>query len=63
MNAKPWWQSKTMWINGLTAAATMGGEVSGLLPPSVNIYLIPALAVLNILLRAVTTQPVTMAAR
>lgn len=45
-------QSKVFWFNVLTLAAT----VSGYLPPE---YAAPVSAIVNIVLRFLTTQPVT----
>jgi len=51
--SKPIWQSKVFWANILGTALMM----SGYLPPT---YGVPAMGILNILLRAITTQPVTI---
>ena len=58
---KPWWQSKTIWFNGLTAAAMVISGVQGLLPmieveltPTVYNYLLFTFGIINVALRAVT---------
>lgn len=62
---KIWYASKTMWFNGLTVAAmilsfVIDTSMDGGLPFSLDPRWISlALGVVNILLRAVTSQPVT----
>lgn len=57
---KPWYRSKTLWVNalaaGLVALEASFGLAQPLLP--VNIYMIVAVAlpVINSVLRAVTTK-------
>ena len=58
MNPKPWWQSKTIWINGLTAVLTIGAQLADVLPPAWSAKILSGLAVVNVILRAITTQPV-----
>jgi hypothetical protein len=57
MEIKSWWKSKTLWINALTILAGVGQQISGLniVPPQ---YLALGLAVVNMTLRAITTQPI-----
>lgn len=57
MNKKSWWQSKTLWVNILTIAAGTLQQISGknIVP---NEYIVIGLAVVNMILRTVTTQPV-----
>lgn len=58
--AKPWYKSKTLWANFISAI--LGGiEASGLVsvvPDEYQPLFFAGLAVLNILLRIITTQPV-----
>lgn len=61
---KPWWRSKTLWINALVlalaAAEQQIGTLDGLLP--VDLYKLVAfgLPVLNAVLRLITTQGVKL---
>lgn len=54
---KPWWESKTIWFNVLSGAVdlaqTLGGV--GVLPPGVLPLVV---AVGNVLLRIITSQPI-----
>ena len=51
--------SKTFWMNLLAALAALGDQLAGtgLIPLE---YLTPAMAILNIALRLITHQPVTV---
>lgn len=60
---EPWWQSKTIWLNLVTAtmiaidfvqAAITGGHV--LVPNEYKAYLLLALGVMNIYLRRFSTD-------
>lgn len=57
---KHWWQSRTLWINGVAAALLAFEAASGLLQPllPVNLYtaMAVALPVINAVLRVITTQ-------
>lgn len=53
--AKPWWMSKTLWLNALTILATL---LTGLDQVIDSEILITALAAINFLLRLVTDKPV-----
>jgi hypothetical protein len=59
---KPWYLSKTLWVNALCAALIALEAASGLLQPHLpaNFYLIMAVAlpIINAVLRVVTTQAV-----
>jgi len=59
MNGKPWWQSKTILVNTLTAVATLMAQTADVLPPQWSAKIVTALAVVNLVLRVITTQPVT----
>jgi len=60
---KPWWQSKTLWVNAVVAALAALETGTGLLQPFVpaNFYVMVAvgLPVVNALLRVVTNQALT----
>jgi len=63
--AKPWWRSKTLWLNATVGALVALEGSTGVLQPvvPVNIYAVLAagLPVLNAVLRILTTQGVTLA--
>jgi hypothetical protein len=60
--AKPKVESKTLWVNGLTAAAgvlaMLGGSDLIAAHPRLAASLVTALGVVNFLLRLVTNKPV-----
>ncbi len=53
-------RSKTFWVNLLTGAASVLGLVGGIsvLPTPIAPYLVAGLAVVNILLRLITSKPI-----
>jgi len=58
---KAFWDSKTVWINGLTSVAAIVGLVvqqNGLLPTAWIGYAVLALAIVNLILRFVTGEPI-----
>lgn len=61
-DAKPWWQSRTLWVNAIVLALAAAEDHVGLLQPvlPVNIYQLIAFAlpVINAALRFITTQGV-----
>jgi hypothetical protein len=62
VNAKPWWKSKTLWLN-LIAAALIALEaefslLQPLLPGNVYAYFAVVLPVANALLRVITVAPI-----
>lgn len=65
MQTKPFWQSKTMWVNGLTIAAmilafVVDTQTAGGLPLDIDArWLVLTLGVVNIVLRSVTSKGVT----
>ena len=59
-NSKPWWQSKTIWVNVLTAVGTIGAQLADALPPEWATKILSALAVVNLVLRVITTEPIRM---
>lgn len=61
-NTKPFWRSKTLWLNTLVAVLTMLESQFALLQPQLEpahyILLLSALAGVNVFLRTVTHQKV-----
>lgn len=59
---KPWWKSKTLWLNALLAAGTVAEANLGILQsvfgPKVYLGIITLAAGLNAILRTITNQPV-----
>lgn len=56
---KPLWKSKTFWVNLIVAVIGIIGEMSAIFPISKHPLLyINTLAVLNIILRLLTKEPV-----
>lgn len=57
--AKPWYQSKTIWIQILAAVATMANEVSGLFPRE-QFYptLVAVSSIATVVSRLLTSQPI-----
>lgn len=66
-NAKPWWHSKTLWLNAIAAALFALEAGTGVLQPFVPVNVYAALAVglpvLNAALRVLTTQGVSLTTR
>lgn len=59
MNSKPLYKSKTFWANVLTAVVALGsGQLSFELPAEAAVVVV---AIANVLLRLVTTEPVHIA--
>lgn len=66
---KPWYKSKTVWFNVLTAAGAAAGGVVGLLPtlqplltPASYAVTVFVIGVVNVGLRAVTKHGITLKA-
>lgn len=61
---KPWWESKTIWLNiavGVVAVVDSSTDVlQSVLPPDVMGSVLAVTAVVNVVLRAVTGQPVAV---
>lgn len=54
MNTKPWWKSKTVWFNVLSAVVLLGGGQLGIhIPPNVAV---PMVTAGNVGLRLLTNQ-------
>lgn len=64
---KPWWQSKTLWINAIAAGLCALEANTGMLQPHlpVNLYhaIAVALPVVNAVLRIITTHALTLTAK
>ena len=55
--------SRTLWLNGLTIAASVLAALTGMadkLPPEAMPYIVGGLAVVNFALRFLTTVPVSI---
>jgi hypothetical protein len=61
-STKAWWQSKTIWINAITAAAAtitvLAGQQIVTDHPAIAAGLVAALGVLNVALRIVSALPI-----
>lgn len=59
--AKPFWASKTLWVNGLVVLAGLLEIVrdSGQLLPETAAWVGVGLAAVNLILRTFTTQPLS----
>lgn len=61
MDAKPWWQSRTVWFNGVSLVVAVAGA---LIDPSLALdsRVVTGLTVLitvgNVVLRTLTAQPI-----
>lgn len=59
-DSKPWWQSRTLWVNIIAAALVAIEACTGALQPHlpVNLYLAISvgLPIVNAILRVITTQ-------
>lgn len=64
--AKPWWHSRTLWLNalalGLAAAEDRLGLLKGVLPVSVFELIAFGLPVVNVVLRALTRTAIALQA-
>lgn len=62
MNSKPWYKSKTLWLNAialaLAAAAENWSALQGVLPAHWYAWFAFALPIGNALIRTVTTQAI-----
>ena len=61
MNPKSLFASKTFWVNLLGGVASVAGTYGGYIPPKYAPAVMAAGGIANILLRTVTSQPVTVA--
>lgn len=63
MKAKPFWASRTLWVNLLALAAALAGifEIDvGLTPAMQTAMVTSIMAIVNMILRAVTKSAVTV---
>ena len=57
---KKWYQSKTIWVNVITAALAVVGELSGIFPVSQHPKVwATATTLLNVALRLITSQAIS----
>jgi hypothetical protein len=56
------WKSKTFWLNALTASVAIADQIHPTLPESAGKWLVMGVAIVNIFLRTITTQPVAIRA-
>jgi len=64
MDSKPFWASKTIWVNGIAMLATLAsvwGWDLGLDAAVQAEIVVGVMAIINIVLRVTTTKPVTAA--
>lgn len=60
-SSKPWWASKTVWANVMALIATLGagfGLNLGLDPETQALILAAVMALVNLALRFVTSEPI-----
>lgn len=63
MASKPWYKSKIVWVGILTVAVSVGsylGAFPGIIPPEFSPYVLAAVGALNIILRVMTSDAVTL---
>lgn len=63
MNSKPWYESKTVWVNIIAIALAVGYyllDTPGIVPAAYVTYVAAGLGVLNIILRSIGTEPITL---
>lgn len=67
VSPKPWWLSKTLWLNAIAGALVALESNTGLLQPYLRVNFYTALAVglpvINAVLRIVTTQGLSLITR
>lgn len=58
---KDWWKSRTIWINAaVIACAVLGAAIDAVrdaLGPAAYLIVVAAVAIINVALRKITTQP------
>lgn len=60
--SKPWWKSRTVWLGVLQIVGAYGGYVGTLFPPAAAAAGAAA-GIATIILRTLTTQPVTVTSK
>lgn len=63
MDSKPWYKSKTVWANIIVVAVAIGIYLQsqpGVIPEQYAVYFAAFLGALNIVLRFVSDQPITL---
>lgn len=63
MDPKPWYQSKTIWANVIVIVVAIGLYLQaqpGVIPDQYAVYFAAFLGSLNIILRFLSDQPVTL---
>jgi uncharacterized membrane protein len=62
MTSKKWWTSKTLWFNFLAfvVAVATGFGYTGELPEDWAVFVPAVIAVINLILRWVTKQPISL---
>ena len=60
MNAKAWWKSKTIWASLIVAVIAIIQAVTGFIPEGYVGYVLLVVAVLGIVLRYLTGQPIAL---
>ena len=58
MEQKAWYKSKVVWANAIALIITIIGVVTALIPPKYLGYIGVAMAILNLILRYLTDQPI-----
>lgn len=60
MNHKPWYRSKTVWVNALTVTIAVLLASVHIVPSSWLPYLMAGTGIMNIFLRLITGQPIDL---
>lgn len=64
MNGKPWWKSRTIWLNVfalvVSALADNWSTLQPVLPAHFYAWVAFVLPVFNVMIRAITTQALTL---
>lgn len=58
VSVKPWYTSKTVWLNVISAVIALGGSVQGAVPPQWLPLIGLAVGIGNVILRFLTNQPI-----
>ncbi len=63
METKPWYESKTVWLNALAILVAVGYyllDQPGVVPAQYLVYATAIIGALNLVLRMLTTQPIEL---